>query len=306
MNFLKWPSIENTYQEQRIQLWVDRFPSLVNLHYVVTEKLDGSNIQWCVDGENVRFGSRNNWVSGSFQGASVDALYEEHKSLLEGLKRLSVATGRIYRLFGELIGHMKRVDYGSERRVLYFGLMINDVLLPFDEFEDAMYSLHSTHLIVPIVKVCPSLEDALKVSPDFESRILNKEGNMAEGVVIQPRYHTIYWGDSGNSSVFVLKNKSEHFKESPQPKEKKEVDEGILSLHKNFLEYVNDPRIQSVFSKEGVIESPKDMGKYIRLIMQDAIEDFEKDFDVSSLEKSELKLIYNVGGIIADMLKGYL
>jgi hypothetical protein len=64
--------------------------------------------------------------------------------------------------------------------------------------------------------------------------------------------------------------------------------------------------LQNVFSHHGPIESPKQIGQYIRYMLEDAQGDFLKEHDVAELDKGQLKNVYNVGSMIANMLKGEL
>ena len=41
MHHLKWPSIENSYQEKFIAAFVEEYPLLKVIPYVITEKLHG-------------------------------------------------------------------------------------------------------------------------------------------------------------------------------------------------------------------------------------------------------------------------
>ena len=74
-------------------------------------------------------------------------------------------------------------------------------------------------------------------------------------------------------------------------------------LKAEFLTYINENRLESVFSKYGVIEKPQQIGEYIRYMLEDAKEDFLKDNDVSVLHKETLKEIFNAGHNIMKLLK---
>ena len=111
-------------------------------------------------------------------------------------------------------------------------------------------------------------------------------------------------------SRFLVKKKSEKFKEKESTKKlkpKEDLSSEVVNLMLEFKSYINDNRMLSAFSKEGPIERPQEMGKYIKLIIEDAKEDFLKDNVVpDSLSEKEQKLIFNVGGLVADKLKKYL
>ena len=42
--FKKFPSIENHYQQKNIDYWLRLYPELKDEDYVITEKLDGANL----------------------------------------------------------------------------------------------------------------------------------------------------------------------------------------------------------------------------------------------------------------------
>ena len=67
-------------------------------------------------------------------------------------------------------------------------------------------------------------------------------------------------------------------------------------------------RLQAVFSKNGEIERPDQIGDFIRLVLTDAKEDFLQDNQeaVDALDKAKQKRVYNVGSMIAFLLKEYL
>ncbi len=80
----------------------------------------------------------------------------------------------------------------------------------------------------------------------------------------------------------------------------------IDDLNDEFKLYITENRVISVFSKEGKMQNIKELSKYIVLVLNDAIEDFNKDHpEVKKIEKKELKRIYNVGKSLANLLIDY-
>ena len=71
------------------------------------------------------------------------------------------------------------------------------------------------------------------------------------------------------------------------------------------MSYITENRLQNLFSKMGEIERPNQIGDYIRAMLQDAKEDFLKDFgdDFSALSAKDHKAVFNAGRKIAHMLK---
>ena len=309
MTFLKYISLENHYREKYINGMVDYYPQLLDEQYVITEKIDGSNFQWALFPDGVvRAGSRNNYLdmNGSFQGANIQELYEAHYVLLSELLEWAVADNVVIRLYGELHGQgiQNRVDYGVGKKLLYFAMTVDEEWLAFDAFEVAMDTSEGYEYIVPVIQITDSLQEALDFDTKFNSLLSDKKENLTEGVVIQP-YHRVYLDAHG--SPFVIKKKNSEFDEQ-KVKTHKPVDLTTATLNAEFKTYVNESRVLSVFSKEGEISSPKEIGKYIKLILEDAKVDFEKDFgdELTELDKTQLKDVFNVGSLVANLLKGYL
>jgi len=307
MTLQRWCSIENTYRQKNIDFYLETHPELENEVYVILEKLHGSNFQWYFQpGESVQAGSRNMYLdtSGSFQGASISQLMIDNAKIISILQKLANSEGHSIRLFGELIGRGvgKGVDYGEKKRLLYFGLMVNDELLPFSVLE----AMIDSWCLVPIIEKRIGLQDALDFDTKFNSWVLGKPDNICEGVVIQP-YAKVYYDSYGNSP-FILKKKNDEFKEKESAKRVRAVDSEVERLNAEFMLYITDNRLQAIFSKHGEIESPKQIGSYIKLVLGDARESFMKDFgvDADALDKAQQKQVFNVGSVIAKMLKGYL
>lgn len=309
MTFKKFISLENSYREKYINRMVDYYPHLLDEQYVITEKIDGSNFQWAFFPDGVvRAGSRNSYldINGSFQGANIQQLYEAHYILLSELLEWAVADNVVIRLYGELHGQgiQKRVDYGPEKKLLYFAMTVDEQWLSFYDFENIMVEYGGDGYIVPIIEIANSLQDALDFNTKFNSLLSDGENNLTEGVVIQP-YANVY--PDQNGSPFVIKKKNSEFDEQ-KVKTEKIIDPTVAALNSQFKAYINESRVLSVFSKDGEISSPKEIGKYIKLILEDAKVDFEKDFgdELIELDKTQLKDVFNVGSLVANLLKGYL
>jgi Rnl2 family RNA ligase len=236
--------------------------------------------------------------------------------VLEFVSALSIfsnKTRQTINLYGELCGPgiQRRVDYGSERQILFFDVAINGGLLPAGLFSQFM-NLHGySEFAVPVLDIVQGLQAALDYDVDRCSCIQNIEGNTMEGVVIKPR-DKVYKLHCG--STFLLKKKNEKFAEREKkvkvPRVQKEHREEVVQMHEAFLGLINDNRLKSVFSKEGEIEEPRQIGKYIKLVMEDAKKDFFDSCDVekatAAFNKDELKFIFNVGNAIVGLLKEYL
>jgi Rnl2 family RNA ligase len=320
MTFKKYPSIENSYRDKFVQYMLDQYPELCDAVYIVTEKIDGSNIQLIFEpSKPVQVASRNRVLTPGEDFFGVwDVLQDvELAALINTLTLFVDKTHQTINLYGELFGPgiQRRIDYGDKRRLLFFDAAINEELIPQGEFVQFM-SLHGfPNLMVPIVTVINTLQAALDWSVEDSVTRVNPDGHSVqekrcmEGVVIKPR-DKVYRSHTG--STFYLKKKGEKFGEKEQkvkvPREQKEYREEVIQMYETFFGLINENRIKSVFSKHGEIEEPRQIGDYIKLVMADAKEEFLKDYEdeLAPFNKDELKYVFNVGNMIVGLLKEYL
>ena len=154
-----------------------------------------------------------------------------------------------------------------------------------------------------MVATVKGLDNALNYNINIPSLINPVEGNIMEGVVIKPEFK-LYSNRHGKP--FYIKKKSEKFKERSESPEPKTVDNAVVGFNHLFKMYINENRLDSVISKNGPIEEPNQIGEYIKLVLADSKEDFLKDFPMfmTMLDSGQQKKAYNVGSLIATMLKG--
>lgn len=332
MTFLRWPEIQNSYQQKFIGIFLVEFPELKDETFAVTEKLHGSNLQIFLESNKpYRVGTRNHFLEEGEKFYDVWNTLAKYQDVIDDVQIYVDELGHSVRLFGEMFGGkiQKGVNYGSEHRIRFFGMMIDDELRPFDELQRL---LDDDSLIVPVVGMVQGLATALDVNIEFDSWLtplvdgeeprwmlthVNPDGlvltsleasrdNIAEGVVIQP-LSKIYRNAGGHT--FLLKRKNEAFKEKQKVKRPPEPEDSeVARLNAEFRSYITDMRLQAVFSKSGEIERPDQIGDFIRLVLADAKEDFLQDNQeaVDALDKPQQKRVFNVGGMIANLLKEYL
>lgn len=308
MSFLRWPSIENSYHKKFINKALEEFPELAHITYEVTEKLHGTNVQFHFEpGKEMRVASRNRYLEKQSKFYNVWDTLLDYAPLWAHVGREANRVGSI-RLFAEMFGGgiQKGVNYGPKHRIRFFGLTVNNQLLPptsLKEFADAYNFLN---LLVPEVKLIEGLEAALAVDTNFPTMINPIEGNICEGIVIRP-YHKVYRLSDG--STFMLKKKNLAFLEKTKaPKPKVPVDSEVVRLHDLFKAYIVKNRINNIFSNWGCIERPDQIGEYIRLVIQDAVESFAKDYNAEweSLSRKQRGQVTKVGGMVAKLLQEYL
>ena len=330
IQFQKYPSIENCYHQKHIDMWRGYFPELDNELFVLQEKMHGANIQFEVEpGGQCRVFSRKQQIGKmyikrhpdsslmlevegygiDFQGADIIEIVTERLDgitlkFLNELLKLAEGSRCIVRAYGELCGPkiQKGVYYCDDPTIYFYDLSLNGVYLTPVVFYG--YMIEYGEITVNTIDTVRGLNEA--ISYDI-SEFCHQQypDNIIEGVVIKPLYEK-YQTDN---SIFYLKKKNERFKEKQKsPKETKPIDEKLVRLNNEFLNYITYARIENVFSKHETISAPSQIGDYIKLIMKDAIDDFAKDHDdeFKQLNKQERKHVVNAGTTIATKLKEYL
>ena len=145
------------------------------------------------------------------------------------------------------------------------------------------------------------LDDCLKYPNQFQSKIAEWlglpaiEDNVCEGIVIRPV--TPYYLRTGSRAL--IKSKNEKFAEKksvkrrnkqlePEVENSKELTE-MLTLVESF---VNENRLANVVSHIGEIHIPADLGKLIKEMSYDVVEDFLKEHSAlyNVIDKSEIKV----------------
>jgi len=307
--FKRFPSLTNHYQTTDIQ----KFLSFVDqpITYAVWEKLDGANFSVLLSHDHdPKYFSRNQEITGSdFYGAKD--IIDDTVEFLVREYILNHIDGKSVRLFGELFGKgiQKRVDYGPDKRLLFFDVMIDDVLIPHITVNHWTQELGIDHLFVQPIGFYHDFDLAMDFDTKFNTHYGPKKDpmNMAEGVVIKP-WNTVIFTPVG--SVFYIKKKNEEFgdKKVREPKVKREYSEEVEFLRDEFMSYINENTMLSVFSKEGPMTESKEIGKYLPLIIKDAMDTFmlEQDYDPEAFEKEERKYIFNCAAEVATLLKNYL
>lgn len=302
--FKKYNSLENSYQAKFISKFVDNNPELSTQSYIITEKLDGANIQvYFEPNTKRRLGKRTSFIGdndGFFHIETVIPAFEER---FENIQKYVNMTGNKVRIFGEIFGEgiQKRVNYGP-KTFAFFDVEVNDILLAP---RDSMHMLEGFNLPrVPFISFAPNLSEALSINEEFSTQVNPVPNNTSEGLVIRP-FNKNYFDHNGN--IFVLKKKSAKFSEKEDKnKPVKVLDTKVFVLNQKFKVYLNENRVLSVFSKSGPMTETKQIGEYIKLVLEDAKEDFLKENDISGLDKNQLKDVYNVGTTVVLLLKKQL
>lgn len=306
-SFIRFPSITNHYQSKFIQKMLEFHPGLQNERFLVTEKLHGANLQiYFEPGQPYRVGSRNQWLDSNSKFFNVWNALDRVSPVLTSAWDWAYREQKSLRLFEELYGGniQDGTDYGPEQNIRFFAAMIDDRLIS----PDALLSLGITSLLrnfVPILSTSMTWKTAMDFDIDRDSILTpdDHEGpNLIEGVVIQP-YNHVYRLPCGSS--FVLKRKNPEFLTHKKPaKAKIAMGLAIVELRVEFLDYITEARVDSIISQNGPFTEIQQLGTYIVLVLNDAKRDFALNHvAMDILDKKARKYIFNVGGIIANMLK---
>lgn len=300
--FKKYHKLTNHYESARVFKWVARHPELNNMHFVITEKIHGCNFQIHIDGDKVKFGSRNHFINDGLFGVLNHVWKIE--DLINSLKDLSKELQNTVTLYGEFFGQgiHKELKYG-EKSFRFFALHIGGEKIPFSHFLDYMSFYNQREWVVPILGYEVGLMNALKFNENFDS-FVSTEGDVAEGVVIEPLATVFKFGED----YVAVKKKSEKFLElAKMPvKRNKEIPSDVLEMKNDFLNLVVDARLQNIFSKEGSIKDRKQIGKYVKLLIEDAKEEFYRLYPDIQLDKSEEKVVFNIGNRGFNLIKEHM
>lgn len=306
--FIKFPEIENSYNIKEIERFIELYPELKDEKYIVWEKLDGANIQITLSKNcDIQICSRKRVLNRdeAFFGIWNILASQEYKQFISDFRNRFID----FNLYGEIFGKdiQKRINYGDEQYLLFYMFRLDGHIIPPKDFISIMLDMGYGRYICPY-----ELVDGFSsvMSCDIErNTVLNSvEGkNIIEGIVFLP-YDKIY--RSKVNSLFIFKKKSEGYQEVCKKKILKikndeDFDPRVSELNEVFKGYINRNRILSAISKEGPIRNVREIGKYHKIVMDDAKKDFLKDYhevyDVIPFKQK--KAVFSIKSMLADMLR---
>ena len=332
--FKKYTDIENSYRAKYINDFFDRHPEMREARWGITEKIDGSNCSFIFDKQEsgkfkFSYGKRSGLIASDENFYGIQNVVKEMDPFIRNvILQLNhfpsiMENATTFTLFGELYGPgiQKRIDYGTKKRIAFFDIAIDGQFVNQSTFFTLMKMFDEyNQYTVPMLAVTDSFDHALQYDTHFNSLMGPKCGeleNECEGVVIKPWLADMSTliDQYGHPENFYIKSKNEKFAEKMKTKYKKPMEpqsEALTNAQSIFAEYLNENRIKSVFSKEGEISDMKEMGKYIKLILEDAKEDFMKDhyedvfMDKELSDKERGKIFKIAGKILSKELMKYV
>jgi Rnl2 family RNA ligase len=318
--FKKFKSIDNHYREKVITDMLAHNPVYHACKYVAQEKIDGANFQLLFTMEYdgsiiIRHGKRTSLLGADEKfynrhaAVGADDVQEMCDNICVWMRENKIEEIILYgELFGK--GVQNRINYGEEQRVLFYDVVVDGYYYTVEKFYEFMEALGAGALTVPLVADFNGIEEALKFEVEGKPTIVGaqEDGNVWEGVVIKP-FDTIALNNNHEQVLFYVKKKCESFADKMKVKKKKgppkEIDPALLAAQNEYIAYLTDNRLADVMGKHGQIESDKQVGQYIKYMMEDAKEDFFKDsrelFDAVP-DKLKGKVFSVTGKIVAPML----
>lgn len=315
MAFKKWTSIENHYQNEFIDHFMNHYgEEFKRESFVVTEKIDGANFSVIFYPEcRWQFAKRNGIIASdeSFYNYKDAFQTDGMRDFLNAVSTYCLKNKSTLQFVGELYGQgvQKRVHYGEGRYWNWYAIyehledetVKNFNYIEIDELQsqikketelDIMDSRVKSFDI--IVGINNAIEFNIMKNSLYTPEDYDKE-NLMEGVVIRP-IHNFYFGIPGKTSMFIIKKKNSDFDDKNKVNKERvkfNITEDVQSLYDKVCGYVNENRTADLFSKFGVISEITQFGRYLGYYMKDIHEDIMKDYplDFENLDKKEQKWI---------------
>ena len=303
MEFQKYNSLEQANKQKTINAAVDA--GHAKILYGVTEKIHGANfgIHYFNSTGQIKFSRRSGFLEENETFYSHVKIEQALIKRMNGLIEFFGALGSFEKLsvYGEIYGGtlhgitevgckkvQKEVQYSPKTQFAAFDIVIDGNYLP----QGSAYSYLASvgfHM-APLIGIYESLEEALVVPNDMQSRVPTLLGyevegdNVSEGTVIRPWAADIYLP---NGKHFILKNKNAKFKETGDKvaKVQEPMNDHDEKLFGAMSLYITTNRFNAVISKEKELTS-KDFGRILGLFMKDAITDFDEDSNSGLLARN--------------------
>lgn len=321
-DYKKYKSIVNHYQTKAINDVFQYIPEYMTCQYVAEEKIDGANIRLSFEykgGTDVefKFGKRTAWLEPSekfydYQSVLNDPRMKEFIGGINHLMQFVENVGDTFVFHGELAGQgvQNRIKYFDNKQIRFFGCEFNGEVFTQRDFYEFMDDVKFDDLYVPIVGLYNSFDEAMAIDVESLPSFYNNDETV-EGVVIKP-FSKLAINTQGEQQLFYIKKKSIKFQEKMKCKRirrEKVADPMLDEAIDTFSEYLNENRMLSVFSKEGEIDKPEQMGKYIKLFMEDAKIDYlsENTDKFMALDDKQRSKVFKIAGKMGSkILQKYL
>lgn len=319
MEFKKYNSIENSYQEDFISSIIEQ--GFGNLEYIVQEKVHGANLSFITDGQNILSAKRTELILDSEQFFNSKLVQEKYiDKIFNIFKEISKSFDiKTLTIFGELFGggyphpDIPKDDTAKlVQRGIYYcptnDFFAFDILIDKDKYLDVETAsglfekfgfVYAKSLFKGTLKDCLSFSNEFKTTISNEYGLPQIDGNICEGVVVRPIQPCFL----RTGSRVLIKNKNEKWAEnnnfidkailSKLLHEGEELSEEASFLCEEIYKLITQNRLTNLISKIGEVNPKKDLGKVLGLYNKDALTDFLKTYLVKyeALEKHESKAV---------------
>ena len=336
--FVKFPSIVNLSSVLASDRDRVSFMSAdkKDCQWVVTEKIDGSNFQLIVTRDQVAYAKRTA-IFDKNDKMSMLTNFDQHVDKLDWItKQLQLTLNkdsffsniRQINLYGEYYGNgiNNRVYYGEANYFKWFAMALvpencnvvvdenrnerteDEMWVSFAFMQAMLHCLGCGDQLVPILGRYDKFADAVAHDNTFVSKLTDEQHNsISEGYVIVPWELPIRYVDQDKvEHKLIVKNKSDQFVENKhRPKYNTQSWTNAAEQMKvAFVDYCVQSRMYGIFSKYGNPTAMSDVGKYIARFIEDARDDFVKDYpQFSELSEKEQKYVCNIGHLGFKLFK---
>jgi Rnl2 family RNA ligase len=214
--FRRYPSFQNHYQERTIAWLQTKLAAQSVDRFIATEKLHGSNFAIYCNGSEIRCARRNGFLSPNENFHNGPTLAKALKSnILCAYTEIESNHGLennepFYVIFyGELYGGnvQQGISYGNDIAFRLFDISLEQsTTRKFVDYD--MFRKICEDFELPTVPVMAegTLQTLLALDAKFQSTILNKEGNDAEGYVLKYVKEEAFEPDESQRMMIKYKN----------------------------------------------------------------------------------------------------
>lgn len=321
MQFVKYNSIENTYQTEVIDKIIAE--GYGDMEFVVQEKIHGANLSFITDGQAIVSAKRTDLIADHENFFNEKTVKEKYQDKIYHLFNELTKThnAKTMTIFGEIFGGgyphsdiakddkaqlvQRGIYYHPSNDFFAFDILINgenylDVDLANQLFEKFGF-IYAKTLFQGKLQDCLNYPNTFKTTIPTLYNLPEIEGNLCEGVVIRPVKPNFL----KSGARILLKNKNGTWAENNNHIDKsllrqlfnigdgQQLSEPAQELCEAIYPFITKNRLSNVLSKIGEINPKKDLGKVTGLYNKDVLEDFFKTHKLAydALDKKESKLI---------------
>merc|ERR1712038_1893253 len=263
MRHISYPKFKNHYDEKTLK-WIEKqIENHENKNFIATEKLHGSNFSIYTNGKTIKCARRNGFLEENENFHQAQNIAEKVKDKIFALYKyvrenvdytFETEEDFVLILFGEVTGERVQlgISYG-ENAVRFFDILIyKESAMKFMDYSEFKMVCDKFELETVPVLAEGSLEELLKMNPEFDSKILGTDNNTAEGMVLKFWHEKEFLAGEDRDRI-MLKFKCKKFDEiqnAPKVKNNAVMDDADMEFLSNeFGICLTFSRLQAVKSK---------------------------------------------------------